>query len=56
MSSKAREVIEPLYKKLLEVEKEGGVDASYSELINFLEENKQTVQSYNEYMQILNEG
>jgi hypothetical protein len=36
MSSKAREVIEPLYKKLLEIENTNGVEASEKELITSL--------------------
>jgi PAS domain S-box-containing protein len=56
MSENAREVIEPLYKKLLDAEKEGGMKASLAELVQFLESNKQTINTYNEYMQSLNKG
>jgi len=36
MSRKAREIIEPLYKKLLDIEKSNGVEASEQELISIL--------------------
>jgi len=37
MSQKAREIIEPLYNKLLDIEKTQGVDASYKALLEVLD-------------------
>lgn len=56
MSENARLVIEPLYKKLSAVEKEGGLKASLALLTEFLEENSQTIDTYDAYMQQLNKG
>jgi len=47
VSKKVIEIIEPIYKKLLEIEAEGGMEASETFLINFLKENKTT---YNEFI------
>ena len=37
MSQKARDIIEPLYKKLLDIENSQGVDASYKALLEVLD-------------------
>lgn len=54
MSAKAREVIEPLYAKLVETEKSGGVEASEKALLDFLAENGQSLETFNDFMQSLN--
>jgi PAS domain S-box-containing protein len=43
---KAIETIEPIYKKLLELEKEGGMEASEKYLLDFLESNKTTYDDF----------
>jgi len=54
MSPKAREVIVPLYAKLLEIEKSDGVEASEKALMDFLAENGQSPETFNDFMQSLN--
>jgi PAS domain S-box-containing protein len=54
MSSGAREAIEPLYAKLVETEKSGGVEASEKALLDFLAENGQSPETFNDFMQSLN--
>lgn len=51
MSASAREVIEPLYKQLLEVEALGGMDESVKVLEAFLEENGASLNTFNDAMQ-----
>ena len=53
MSPAAREVIEPLYKKLLEAEQEGGMEASQKVLEAFLSENGASLDTFNDAMQKL---
>ena len=53
VSKGAREVIEPLYKELLEEEKKGGMDASLAYLDNFLKKNGASLDTFNETMQLL---
>ena len=43
---KAKEVMEPIYKKLVELEKEGGMEASGHYLRGFLEERGQTYDEF----------
>jgi len=43
---KAIEVMEPIYAKLLELEKDGGMEASEKFLIGFLEEKKMTYDEF----------
>ncbi len=50
----ARAVIEPLYKKLLEIEKSEGVEASEKALADFLAENGQSFDTFNDFMKSLN--
>ncbi|ADV46764.1 PAS domain-containing protein [Nitratifractor salsuginis] len=50
VSPNARTVIEPLYKKLLEAEKEGGMEASAKLLEEFLEEQGASFDTFNEVM------
>jgi PAS domain S-box-containing protein len=54
MKSSAREIIEPLYAHLLEVEKSGGMDASLKELEAFLSDNGASLATFNEIMKQLN--
>ncbi|UFS61745.1 PAS domain-containing protein [Sulfurimonas sp. HSL-3221] len=54
MTQKAREVILPLYAKLLEIEKSEGVEASEKALMDFLAENGQSADTFNDFMQSLN--
>ena len=54
MSSKAREVIEPLYVEMLAAENEGGMAASLKVLERFLAEHGATLAQYNEMMKKLN--
>ena len=54
MKPKAREVILPLYEKLLEIEKSDGVEASEKALMDFLAENGQSAETFNDFMQELN--
>lgn len=54
MSPKAREVILPLYAKLLEIEKSDGVEASQKALMDFLAEYGQSLETFNDFMQSLN--
>jgi PAS domain S-box-containing protein len=51
MSVKAREVIEPLYKQLLEAENIGGVEESTKLLEAFLQENGASLATFNDAMQ-----
>ena len=48
-----KNIIEPLYKKLLELEKEGGMDASYEAVQNLLKEKNLT---FNELMLGIQKG
>jgi hypothetical protein len=43
---KAIDVMEPIYQKLLEIEKDGGVDASEKYLRGFLEEKKMSYDDF----------
>lgn len=43
---KAIDTVEPIYKKLIEIEKNGGVEASEKYLRGFLEENKTTYDDF----------
>ncbi|MHC3995481.1 PAS domain-containing protein [Thiomicrolovo sp. ZZH C-3] len=54
MKQPARDVILPLYTKLLEIEKSDGVEASEKALMDFLSENGQSVDTFNDFMQSLN--
>ncbi len=54
MLPNAREVIVPLYAKLLEAEASGGVEASEKALMDFLAENGSGPDSFNDLMQQLN--
>ncbi len=54
MSDKAREVIEPLYAKMLEAEKESGMDASLKVLQDFLVARGASLETFNETMEKLN--
>ena len=54
MSEGARKVIEPLYAKLLEIEKSDGVEASEKALMDWLAENGQSAETFNQYMCELN--
>jgi len=54
MTQKARDVILPLYAKLLEIEKNEGVEASEKALMDFLAENGQSAATFNDFMQQLN--
>ncbi|WP_345987183.1 PAS domain-containing protein [Sulfurimonas sp. HSL1-2] len=54
MTQKARDVILPLYAKLLEIEKSEGVEASEKALLDFLAENGQSADTFNDFMQSLN--
>ena len=54
MSEGARKVIEPLYAKLLEIEKSDGVEASEKALMDWLAENGQSAETFNTYMCELN--
>jgi PAS domain S-box-containing protein len=53
MSPNARTVIEPLYKKLLEAEQTGGMEASKAVLEEFLGENGATIATFNDAMEKL---
>ena len=44
----------PLYAKLLEIEKSEGVEASEKALMDFLAENGQSAETFNDFMQSLN--
>ena len=50
MSAGAKGVIEPLYAKLLEAEKNGGMEASLKLLSEFLQANGETLATFNEAM------
>ena len=52
---KAKEAISGLYAKLLEIEKSEGVDASEKALMDFLDENGVTPDTFNDFMHKLNE-
>lgn len=54
MTQNARDVILPLYAKLLEIEKSDGVEASEKALVDFLAENGQSLETFNDFMQSLN--
>jgi len=54
MSANARSVIEPLYAKLVEIEKSGGLEASEKALLDFLAENGQSPDTFNDFMESLN--
>lgn len=54
MSQKARKTIEPLYAKLLEAEKEGGMNKSLEILNEFLENNGESLHTFNNYMERIN--
>lgn len=53
MSKSAREVIEPLYKELLEAEKSGGMEASLPILEVFLNEQGASLETFSEAMEKL---
>jgi len=50
MNKKAREIIEPLYAKLLEAEKESGVDSSMALLDEFLSSSGANLSTFNDAM------
>jgi PAS domain S-box-containing protein len=54
MLPNARAVIPDLYAKLLEIEKSDGVEASEKALMDFLAENGQSAETFNDFMQSLN--
>jgi PAS domain S-box-containing protein len=54
MLPNARSVIPDLYAKLLEIEKSDGVEASEKALMDFLAENGQSAETFNDFMQSLN--
>jgi PAS domain S-box-containing protein len=55
VSAKAKEIIAPLYAKLLEIEKSDGDEASQEALNAFLSQNGiTTTESFNDFMQQLN--
>lgn len=51
MSSAARVIIEPLYEKLLEAEKNGGMETALSILEAFLKDRGDTLDTFNDAMQ-----
>ena len=53
MSPSARAVIEPLYKELLDAEKEGGMEASLPILEAFLQKNGASLATFNDAMQTI---
>ena len=53
MSKSAREIIEPLYAKLVEAEANGGIEASLPILEAFLKENGASLDTFNDAMQKL---
>jgi len=54
MLPNARAIIPDLYAKLLEIEKSDGVEASEKALMDFLVENGQSAETFNDFMQSLN--
>jgi len=54
ITPKAKEIISNLYKKMLEAEKDGGMDASAQILKEFLEANGESFDTFNECMIKLN--
>lgn len=54
MSESAKKVIEPVYAKLLEIEKSDGVEASEKALMDWLAEQGQSAETFNAYMCELN--
>ena len=54
MSQGARKVIEPVYAKLLEIEKSDGVEASEKALMDWLAEQGQSAETFNAFMCDLN--
>lgn len=54
MSEGARKVIEPVYAKLLEIEKSDGVEASEKALMDWLAEQGQSAETFNAFMCDLN--
>lgn len=54
MLPNARAIIPDLYAKLLEIEKNDGVEASEKALMDFLAENGQSAETFNDFMQSLN--
>jgi len=54
MLPNARAVIPDLYAKLLEIEKSDGVEASEKALMDFLAENGQSAETFNDFMQSIN--
>lgn len=54
MSTNARAIIEPLYKEMLEAEKQGGMDASLEILKNFLASRNASLETFNETMKEIN--
>jgi len=55
-SPKAKEAISALYAKLLDIENNEGVDASSAALMAFLEENGASLETFNDFMDKLNEA
>jgi hypothetical protein len=53
MSPNARGLIEPLYKKLVEAEQSGGMEASKTVLTEFLSENGASIATFNDAMEKL---
>ncbi len=54
ITENAKKSISELYAKLLEVEKEDGVEASEKALMDFLTENGQNKETFNSFMQAIN--
>jgi len=56
VSDSAKEAISALYAKLLEIEKSDGVEASEKALMDFLAENGQSPETFNDFMTQLNQA
>ncbi|HEY9129751.1 MAG TPA: PAS domain-containing protein, partial [Sulfurovum sp.] len=56
VSDSAKEAISDLYAKLLEIEKKDGVEASEKALMDFLAENGQSAETFNDFMTQLNQA
>ena len=54
ITQSAKETISSLYAKLLEIEKSDGVEASEKALMDFLTENGQSTETFNDFMLQLN--
>ena len=56
VSDSAKEAVSALYAKLLEIEKSDGVEASEKALMDFLAENGQSPETFNDFMTELNKA